>query len=160
VTEAEWLACNDWRDMFDSIEGKVSSRKLRLFAVACCRVIWTLLDDESRRAAEVAERFADGLATGGDLRAARDRFQAIGAEQSVEIIRGVRYLPDVGGSTADEDALWAAKNAMRQSADKAAWSVLRSTGRNFTDKDFVRALDAEMNTRRDLLHDVLGPLPF
>src|SRR4051794_34900467 len=40
MTEEEWLACPDWRDMFEYVEGKVTDRKLRLFAVACCRGVW------------------------------------------------------------------------------------------------------------------------
>jgi hypothetical protein len=71
MIEAEWLACNDPKPMLALVRGKVSERKLRLFAVACCRNIWDLLRDKRcRLAVEVAERFADGQATLEELTAA------------------------------------------------------------------------------------------
>src|SRR5579883_2520647 len=71
MTEAEWMACTDPDAMLDFLFGKVSSRKMWLFGVACCRRIWHLLDDErSREAVEVVERWVDGLALEAEMVAA------------------------------------------------------------------------------------------
>ncbi len=49
---------------------KGRDRKLRLFHCACCRTVWHMLDEPLlRRAVEVAERYADGLADDKELRA-------------------------------------------------------------------------------------------
>ena len=160
MTEAEWLACPSSRDAFRFIKGKVSDRKLRLIAVACCRATWSLLNEVSRRAVEIAELYADGCVSQDLLRATRAEFRATDADRTVEIIRGVRYRPDFGGSAADDEADWAATVAVGQSADKATWSKLRATGRDFSSTEFGDVLDAEMLARRQLCQDVLGPFPF
>lgn len=55
MTEAEWLRCADVSEMLDFLADRVSSRKFRLFACACCRRLWHLLsDDRCRQAVEVA----------------------------------------------------------------------------------------------------------
>lgn len=68
MTEEKWLASSDPIVMIDEMDGRVSTRKLRLFAVACCRRIWEVLDDNSKNAICVAEKYADGLASIGELR--------------------------------------------------------------------------------------------
>jgi hypothetical protein len=75
VTEAEWLACDEPWPMLEGLPGTASDRKLRLFAVACCRqALGDVPDAEPlREAVEVAERFADDRAGRGELEAARQR---------------------------------------------------------------------------------------
>lgn len=112
MTEQEWLTSTDPSAMLTHIQGKVSDRKLRLFACSCCRQVWdgvpcewcqwqgieireghdavqAIIDwgkqkkncrhchgtgrtgPRSRRAVEVAERYADGEATEEELKQAR-----------------------------------------------------------------------------------------
>src|ERR1022692_1843024 len=71
MTQQERLTCTDPNTLLAYLRGQVSDRKLRLFACACCRRIWHLLDDERcRTAAEVAERYAEGHSTRLELVAA------------------------------------------------------------------------------------------
>jgi hypothetical protein len=72
MTERKWLVCSDPNPMLESLRGKTTERKLRLFALACCRQIWDSLNETCRSAVVVAERQADGLAPGEELRVAFD----------------------------------------------------------------------------------------
>jgi hypothetical protein len=74
MTESEWLASTDPQALLRWLTYTTgggmgdgpplwfrSDRKMRLFACACARQVWSRLQDpRSRRAVEVAERYADG----------------------------------------------------------------------------------------------------
>lgn len=71
MTDSEWSGTTDLHGMMEFVRGEASERRLRLFACACCRLRWHLLTHpDSRRAVEVAEQYADGLATPDELRSA------------------------------------------------------------------------------------------
>jgi hypothetical protein len=72
MTEDEWLVGSDPRPMLEFLRGRADERKLRLFAAACCRAIWGLLDPGTRAAVVVAERFADGAAEEAERRSAHE----------------------------------------------------------------------------------------
>lgn len=78
MTEAEWLACTDPQPMLEFLRRKASDRKVRLFAVACCRRIWSSLEhEEFRDAVRKAESFADGLADRAEMLQAHEKARAI-----------------------------------------------------------------------------------
>src|SRR5262249_4875085 len=72
MTEAKWLACKRLQPVLEALVGKDTERKNRLLEIACLRYLfWYLLTDERTRAAlEVAERYADGVASPDEYRAA------------------------------------------------------------------------------------------
>jgi hypothetical protein len=97
MTEAEWLETERIGDMLEfvcerpllpkqpwharlmrrpppaPVSPRVSDRKLRLFACACCRWIWNRIDEDwGRHAVETAERHADSLATDDELKAVHE----------------------------------------------------------------------------------------
>src|SRR5438270_5686768 len=71
MDEATWLACTDPVPLIEYLWGKSSDRKARLLMCACCRRVWSELDDENvRNAVKVAERFAVGEANANELQRA------------------------------------------------------------------------------------------
>ncbi|OAI42267.1 hypothetical protein AYO40_00035 [Planctomycetaceae bacterium SCGC AG-212-D15] len=60
MTEAEWLKCREPAKMLDYVLRKSSPRRLRLFAVACPRLLWPeTLEESARTLLDVAEGLAD-----------------------------------------------------------------------------------------------------
>jgi hypothetical protein len=79
MTEAQWLAGEDLRELLDHLAGgaeptwdvlfdTLGIRKFALFGVACCRRRWRRVTDRATRAlVDRAEQFADGRASEEEL---------------------------------------------------------------------------------------------
>ena len=148
MTETEWLASTDPQPMLEYLRGKVSDRKLRLFACACARQSRHLLDDQrSRTAVEVTEKYADGLATKEELVAARNA-----ARNATE-----NTAWDTAWDTAWYTAWYTAWSASWAAARDAARAAARAAARDAA-RDAARAAarDAARAKQANLLRDIFG----
>jgi hypothetical protein len=154
MTESEWHNAADPLAMLEFLRanGILSERKARLFAVACWRRIWPLLTDErSRRTVETAERFADGLASAEELKA------AWGEARSA--IREPRWEGLTGGTA----ELWAAACVVEQEGTVALRAARAAAGARASPQDrdkWQAAWDQEQKAQAGLLRDLYGPSPF
>jgi len=110
MTEAKWLSSDDAVVMLDYALGRISPRKMRLFAVACCRrLTLSLTGNPVRPLIDGAERFADDLIDRQELQtlqetAARVRYDG-----------ALRHAIDNIFLVGNADASWAAYNLVRYS---------------------------------------------
>src|SRR4030095_6753940 len=78
MTEAGWLGLTDPQPMLEFLRRAASDRKVRLFAVACCRRVWSSLEhEEFREAVRKAELFADGVVDSDVMFQAYEKAHAI-----------------------------------------------------------------------------------
>jgi hypothetical protein len=154
MKEDQWNRCTDPKAMLEFLRssGRASERKLRLFAVACCHGVWNWMTDRrSRQGVKVAERYADGLASGEDLADAREG--TAGAWTTVwgdgwHIYQSARAAHFACGEGEAELLLVAdeVRNAVRNAASTVAdgWVVQ----------------EAERLRQAALLRDLFGPFMF
>ena len=77
MTETEWLSSNDPAAMLRSLAARYAAQRrrgespdlerLRLFACACCRRVWKLLDEEHRKSVVMIESVALRPVIGGSV---------------------------------------------------------------------------------------------
>jgi hypothetical protein len=184
MTEAEWVACTDPKPMLRFLLGtdhprvqdveafpacRGSDRKLRLFACACYHRISHLLPDALARAAvDIAERFADGMATTEELRQTEARVWG-----PLEALEG-RWRASQGAERAallpTHEALALALQAVWAFAPKAAYyassnaylaiASIANPGSGGSDSGFSASRVAEEKAQTDILRCIFGPLPF
>jgi hypothetical protein len=151
MKEADWLACTDPHRMLEFLRGKASSRKLRLFTVACCRHLQSAWPSppEYDRFLEWAEMFADETPGSEDL-------TRIGEEVADYVDD---YAPDWWTGIAQAIAC-----AIRlPSADpfgirQATVQVIRYD--RFPGEDRSAQERAEFAYQASVLQDLIGPFPF
>jgi hypothetical protein len=161
MTEAEWNSCTEPQKMLHALRasGITNGRKLRLFAVACCRLLLRQVRvvPSAEHAVDVAERYADGAASVAELRGVA-RFAS-----SVAELRGV-------ARHAKSAAVHACRNAAEEevgtdmadaAAGNAAWAAAH-TGRVVEDDNGQGAarFAAQEAIQSDLLHCICGPVLF
>jgi hypothetical protein len=119
--------------------GRASDRKLRLFACGCARSVGHCLTTRNtRQAVEVAERFADGLATLEERNAARD----------------VLYRRWMAGAEVDD--------VQERMIDRDSWAVAKCTLDNEIARTYAWGFACALTRpyQPGLLRDFIGPLPF
>ncbi len=124
ATDEVCWAGDDPSAMLRWVGDRVSARKARLFACACCRRIWPLLRDErARRAVEVAERYADGEVAAAELAAVRTAAEVPLNETSREA-----YPAEIMGSSSDPIYAFvqAYRAAWQAAAPEASGEVFRA----------------------------------
>jgi hypothetical protein len=158
MTEADWLACQEPQKMLAWLRttGRLSERKARLFAVACCGRIGHLLTDErSKRAVEVAERFADGGANREELGTAREQAQTAHRDALVAVRAGNPSLCLSASWTAYRVARSQAGHGARDAIDFCPFAV-SGVPRHAANQAHIM----ELSKQADLVRDIFGPLLF
>lgn len=102
MDETQWLTGKDVRELLVGLGKTSDRRKLRLFAVACCRPLLRMdLHTSAVVALETAERYAEGTAKHHELREARGS------------VLGPR----------EHNSIWAASAAMKDTCEHHPWSA-------------------------------------
>jgi len=174
MTEQEWLKCTGPHRMLEFLRDKVTDRKLRLFACACCRRIWHLLTDvRSQRTVELVERFADKLTTRKELVASQA--DAMRAVQAVRVAgRNAKEAARTVWRAAAVSARKAASGAARGVVVAASWKAIMAQLPFPDTLDFDARLEArrawghavhaategERAAQTSILRDLIGPFPF
>lgn len=123
--EEKWLRGNRPYLMLRLLPGRPSERKLRLFACACVRQVWHLLrEPRSRRAVEMAERYADGQTDAAQLAVFRSgAWAGWDADRDPDELFGVEDRAGNPAATPEDCARRAAEQTLLPNIQRACWAA-------------------------------------
>jgi hypothetical protein len=169
MTEADWPTCADPDRMLDYLGPRISERKLRLYACACCRRIEHLITvPDCWRSVEVAEQYADGLVTAEECGAAFDAAQRSrsvfsDANAPAALVTSLEFNGEIAGEapmqvaqTLAQIVAAAAYNRARAANATGAPAESRSAAWADYDAIFRRALAEAQQVHADLLREIVG----
>jgi hypothetical protein len=146
---SKWLTCANPGKMLEVLRERTDSRKLRLFACACCWDVAHLLRDEECKAALLAaERFADGLGSEAELQVARQQAEPATALAWSLWDEGTPQAQEAAVAAAGSDAMEAALRAAEYAAAAAQAEAQDAAGGK-----------GQQRRQADLLRDIFGS-PF
>jgi hypothetical protein len=143
MDETEWPVASNPTAMLEETE-LTSERKLRLFAVACCRRVWEQLGAESRQAVDIAEQYADGAATSEQLAAACETTEEQSDQRDAQLVWSVvRPSTNASGFVLEASAFQADSQVptTNDDSDREKWE---------------QAGSAESAAQADLLREIFG----
>jgi hypothetical protein len=178
MTESDWLGDADPWQMLVHLrigprvqQSKAGRRRLRLFAVACCRRLWPILPEGPlRRAVEVNDRYAEGLAERDEVETARSA-ALTGMRSAWAALRAAAVaapLEEQPLRNAVSSATWRAGQAVFQALRSEAYRAAREAalGAAMAAAQFATgplyhsvwrsAVEAQKTAQRQLLRDLFG----
>ena len=163
MTEAGWNLCANPQAMLDFLftTGRLSERKGRLFSAACCYRVWQHLEEPSRRAIGVIERFVEGRATEPERATAEAEATAVSARLASATFgtRDTSFPPEAFAAaavlnltvSAEEEATWLPFGQFR--AQQVAMHVVLAEWQTLGEAELERfRLDGEDAPSRALSH--------
>ena len=148
MTEQEWLACEKPDPILHAVCDEASDRKLRLFACACCRLVWHLLPDLCHRLVVAVERYVGKELGSSDLTSLFSGYYShevsspvSGGKQAAEAVGYLGWNWRWGRNTNKWQESYTAGRVARSAAEALAKSIV-----------WEEARQREVQ----LLHDIFG----
>lgn len=138
--EQTWLMSVNPAEMLPLLGWGPDDRKLRLFAIACCRRVWSLLPESAKHAVDVAERFAAGRA---------DRNALTLANQAVAVLRTDGTYNPAARAAVMAGSVWGERVLADGAARNATLALHES-------RPWTGAEAAEMKAQAGLLRCIFG----